>query len=388
MSTNEKDFLSDRKFVLWMLTGDVELQKYWEKALDENPAMRNDFDKAVARFGGLRLKGGALSDDEFAGLRLRIGRSVARSGRRRKIARLACWAAAACIAAVAITHIYIGKNAAREDVAFMEEHLIVGENADEKEIRLITDAGATRFAGDVHVRVGADGKTTIQEIDGGRQTVVEPAATMNRLVVPYGKRSELALSDGTRVWINSGSALEFPAVFDEKKPRIVNLSGEIYIEVAPDASRPFYVNTPAFQVKVHGTKFNISAYHDSDAASVVLVDGKVGVRNLQGAEMVLTPNDKLTCGAAEWEKRPVDVLEYISWKDGYMLLNRSPILSVLKRMERYYNLSFNIRDSVRLETVTCTGKLYLSENPDEVMSAVSFLSSTKYSRQDGVICIE
>jgi ferric-dicitrate binding protein FerR (iron transport regulator) len=211
---------------------------------------------------------------------------------------------------------------------------------------------------------------------------------MNKLVVPYGKRSQLALSDGTSLWINSGSALEFPAVFSDGEPRSINLMGEIYIEVAADESRPFYVNTKDFQVKVYGTKFNVSAYHDADASSVVLVNGSVSVRNPAGNETFLSPNDKLTCLPERWDKQQVDVAEYISWKDGYMLLNRSPIVSVLKRMERYYNLSFNIADSLRLETITCTGKLYLSESLDEVMSAVSFLSSTTYSRKDGTIRIE
>ncbi|MDR2497760.1 MAG: FecR domain-containing protein [Tannerellaceae bacterium] len=390
MSTNEKNFLNDSRFVAWMLTGDEELRLYWHRALEADPSLRDDFDRAVARFGKLRLHGGALSDDEFAGLRRRISRSVAGAERRRRLVRPAYWAAAACIAALAVVsiYIYVKDNAARDEVAFPGRSLTADEHLGRKEISLITERGASSFAGDVHVSVDADGRALVRELDGGKQTLVEPAATMNKLVVPYGKRSQLLLSDGTRLWINSGSVLEFPAVFADKGPRLINLLGEIYIEVAPDGDRPFYVNTEEFQVKVHGTRFNVSAYQDGDASSVVLVDGRVSVRSPSGGETVLLPNDKLSCGPELWNKQPVDVAEYISWKDGYMLLNRSPLPSVLKRLERYYNLSFGMADSIRAEAITCTGKLYLSDNPEEVMSAVAFLSSTAYSRKDGIIRIE
>lgn len=102
-------------------------------------------------------------------------------------------------------------------IELLSENIIVGENLDEKDIYLITDAGTTTFSQNVHVQVNENGSTIVQEADGNKSTIIEKEkSTMNKLVVPYGKRSKLELSDGTKVWLNSGSTLEFPSVFTEK----------------------------------------------------------------------------------------------------------------------------------------------------------------------------
>jgi ferric-dicitrate binding protein FerR (iron transport regulator) len=389
MNTDGKDFLSDGKFVTWMLTGDVELQRYWDKFLEENPALRSDFDKAADSFKKLKLSGGTMSLEESRLLRLRIARSVARPERKR-IGLGAIGYAAACVLALIGFSIYmlVNNNGAVSETDFAGKHIIVGESLSKEEISLITESSIASFSGDVHLQVDSDGKTVVEEVAGGKRTVVEGASAMNKLVVPYGKRSRLILPDGTRAWINSGSVIEFPASFDDNGPRRIGVAGEIYIEVAPDAGRPFYVDVKDFSIKVYGTKFNVSAYSDSDVKSVVLVDGKVSVSNGLGGEMFLLPNEMLSFRSERWSKEAVNVADYVSWKDGYLILNGAPVSLVLKRMERFYNLSFNISDSLKLEALSCTGKLYLSENADEVLSAVSFLSGATFRRQGGTVYIE
>jgi ferric-dicitrate binding protein FerR (iron transport regulator) len=87
------------------------------------------------------------------------------------------------------------------------------------------------------------------------------------------------------------------------------------------------------------------------------------------------------------DKKQVNVSNYVSWKDGYLMLQQTPIAEVLKQMERYYNLSFDIQEPVDLQSKTCTGKIYLSDNLDNVMTTISLLSSTKYTRDDKKIYI-
>ena len=389
MNNNRKDFLADGKFVLWALTGDRELREYWDEVLEKDPGLRDDFDAAVARFGKLRLSGGELSGEEYRRLRDRIVASVTHSKPRRRERRWIGYAAACFFVLIGFSiYMLIGNEGGGDEIEMAGRHIIVGENLNDEEISLISGSSYASFAGEVHVQIDDEGKTIVEEAGGGKRTVVEEAAGMNKLSVPYGKRSRLTLPDGTKVRINSGSVLEFPTVFNDNEPRSISLSGEIYVEVAPDPGRPFYVDTKDFRIRVYGTAFNVSAYNDGEVQSVVLVNGKLSVSDNINGEMFLSPNEKLSGGLNNWNREPVDITEYVSWKDGYLLLNGAPIASVLKRMERFYNLSFTIGDGLNLEAISCTGKLSLSENIDEVMSAVSFLSGTNYRRDGGTIYIE
>lgn len=115
------------------------------------------------------------------------------------------------------------------------------------------------------------------EINTSQEKVAkENVASYNQLVTPRGKRSVLTFSDGSKVWVNAGTRVIYPAEF-EKEKREIYVDGEIYIEVARDESRPFYVKTKNMNVRVLGTKFNVTAYESEYVQSVVLVSGSVQV---------------------------------------------------------------------------------------------------------------
>jgi ferric-dicitrate binding protein FerR (iron transport regulator) len=83
----------------------------------------------------------------------------------------------------------------------------------------------------------------------------------------------------------------------------------------------------------------------------------------------------------------VDVNQFISWKNGYLELNKTSMTEVLKQIGRYYNLSFNFDKDVNLQKRTCSGKIYLSENLDNVMITIGLLSSTQFTKKDNQIYI-
>ena len=89
-------------------------------------------------------------------------------------------------------------------------------------------------------------------------------------------RSSLTFSDGTKIWVNSGSKVIYPVSF-EKKKREIYVEGEVYLDVTHDTSWPFVVRTQQVDVKVLGTSFNVSAYKDDSNMQVTLVEGKVEV---------------------------------------------------------------------------------------------------------------
>ena len=185
--------------------------------------------------------------------------------------------------------------------------------------------------------------------------------------------------------MNSGTELTFPAEFSGTS-REIHLQGEIYIEVAP-SDRPFLVHTPKAVVHVKGTRFNISAYADEPTESVVLVSGSVQVEMQNQPPLTLVPDEMVAISSGQLTKSLVDASEYTSWHDGVIKFNRTSLTDVLKKIGRYYNVSFESSSDIALNEKTVSGKLFLSNNLDSVMTTVSVLSSTDYKREDNLIWI-
>ena len=120
--------------------------------------------------------------------------------------------------------------------------------------------------------------------------------------------------------------------------------------------------------------------------TVVLVEGSVAVK-AEGRETMLKPNRKLEISDGRFTEETVDVSEYISWTKGVLECNEMPFSEILKRVGRYYNVDFENSPDILLNSKTCSGKLFLSDNLDSVMVSISVLSSTKYIREDNIIHI-
>lgn len=390
MEQNKKNFLQDNLFITWHLTGDPNLQAYWEDYIEKHPDEKDEFENAIHNLSRVQLNKEALTDIEYHQLLNRIHSSVDKANKKKHSHIFLRYAAAVCILAVISFSFYRYYQHNTVKLPFLSESLIVGENLEEKEIYLITDSETTSFSKDVRVHINEKGSAVVEELgEGGKSKVVETGETkMNKLVVPYGKRSQLQLADGTNVWVNSGSVLEFPSTFTGDT-RMVNLVGEMFVDVAKDSHKPFIINTQQLQVKVYGTQFNVSAYQDNTPPAIVLVEGSVGVKAASHKdEIQMKPHEMLTFENNIFTKKNVDILQYISWKDGYLVLQKTSMTNVLKQVERYYNLTFDIPQSNELTSLTCTGKIYLSNDLDNVMETISLLSTTKYRRNEKMIYID
>jgi len=137
-----------------------------------------------------------------------------------------------------------------------------------------------------------------------------------------------------------------------------------------------------------GTKFNVSTYAGS-LSSVILVEGSVSLQSVNKQELFLLPEEQAIYSESTgtFNTQRVDIHSFISWKDGYLTFEDTPITEALKQIERYYNLSFNYDDNVSFQNLTCTGKIILSENLDNVMTALTLISATKYKKEDKLIYI-
>ena len=115
---------------------------------------------------------------------------------------------------------------------------------------------------------------------------------MNTVTVPQGQRVHLTLSDGTKVWLNAKTKMEYPQSFKVSDQRIVKVDGEAYFEVSK-TGQPFIVNVNGMQVEVLGTTFNISAYPNEEYQTT-LVNGSVRVSAEKGESLILKPSQQAT----------------------------------------------------------------------------------------------
>ncbi len=164
--------------------------------------------------------------------------------------------------------------------------------------------------------------------------------------VPEGGEYRVVLSDGTKVWINSGSELTSPMNF-EKGERVVELKGEAYFDVIKSKEWPFIVRTCRSSVKVLGTSFNVCSYEGDALEQVTLEQGGVEVKH-HDETYLLHPGEQfeLDTRNEEIEVKPVNVKLYTSWIDGMFRFHNMPLDLLTVKLERWYNVHFVFSNEV------------------------------------------
>lgn len=229
---------------------------------------------------------------------------------------------------------------------------------DENSITIIQENGNTQVIkedGSVEI-VDRNGRTIGKQngtqldyknvVSGNRDQLPDEVLTYNELVVPYGKRMKLILSDSSIVHINSGTRLKYPVKFLKNKDRMVFLEGEAFFEVSKSKTASFIVNTDNIDIRVLGTKFNVSSYANDNAVNTVLVEGSVelnatGSAKKDNEKYVLIPGE-----IASWDKSinnmeiaKTDVNEYTSWINGQIIFRIRPFPEIIKVLERHYDIT-------------------------------------------------
>ncbi len=165
-----------------------------------------------------------------------------------------------------------------------------------------------------------------------------------QLITPKGGTYSVTLSDGTKVWLNAASTLKYPAQFSGGE-RIVTLEGEAYFEVQPvyksQSKIPFKVISNDQTVEVLGTAFSISAYPDEEETKTTLVEGSVRLQPAAGGSVVsLVPGEQGVLAAGSIAKHEVNVSAQTAWKDGLIVLKGASVATVIKQIERWYDVEF------------------------------------------------
>ena len=199
--------------------------------------------------------------------------------------------------------------------------------------------------------VGKDSLSTLIYDD-----IIVDKLVYNTIMVPHAGEYELILSDGTQVWLNSGSSLKYPVNFIGNKREVI-LTGEGYFDVSHNANKPFIVKTDHTQVKVYGTKFNVMGYSDEKEEQVTLVEGKVGII-VDYQESLLDPGEQasILTATGDVEINEVNTSLYTGWVEGELRFRKMPLNQLAKKLSRWYDVDFFFANSSVVQK-TFTGKV-------------------------------
>ena len=206
------------------------------------------------------------------------------------------------------------------------------------------------------------GVTNVQTAQNtSAQTVTtEPAKTqetviakdepkLRKVATPRGMNVKVTLPDGSEVWLNAESSIEFPTAFIGGE-RNVSLKGEAYFKVAHDENSPFYVNCANMSVKVLGTEFNFRNYRD-ETAHVSLVRGSVEVMqgDMRQGDIRLQPGqDAWLDNSGTIHVNNIDTYGVTQWVKGFFYFENAPLIDILKEMGRWYNMGIVFRNPANM----------------------------------------
>lgn len=206
--------------------------------------------------------------------------------------------------------------------------------------------------------------------------------SFNEITVPKGGKFEIHLPDGTKVWLNAASSLRYPLTFNSNQ-RKVELEGEAYFEVAKqERGQPFTVLTPHQQIQVLGTHFNVNAYDNEQAVKTTLLQGSVKV-STQGTAAILKPNEQsnLTKLDDGFIVQKVDPTEAIAWKEGDFIFNNTDLKTIMRQLERWYDVE--VVDLASFPDNTYNGKMKRAVKLSKVLQILELTSDLKFKIELG-----
>lgn len=210
----------------------------------------------------------------------------------------------------------------------------------------------------------------------------EMADRINVLEVPAGQRMSITLEDGTLVWLNGGSRMEYPVLF-ARDERHVKLSGEALFDVAHDAEHPFVVETFASEIEVLGTKFNVYADDENGRFTTTLAEGKIRARNLVGnrqEQIVLNHNEMVRLVNGHLVPSKVADLDALCWTEGYINIRNVAFEELMERFENAYDVRIVIDRPTMPAIGYASGKIRTSEGVDFALHLLQQACDFSYTK--------
>lgn len=219
-----------------------------------------------------------------------------------------------------------------------------------------------------------DAATILKVADGQlAYDAIEQASSMqyNTLSTPKGGQYALTLPDGSKAWLNALSTIRFPTAFLGHE-RLVEITGEVYFEIAKDPLKPFIASTNGVKIEALGTQFNVNAYKDEAYTTTTLIEGVVRVTN-EYTDHTIHPGEQVVIqsgtGQAELNK-DVNVEEVMAWKNGLTVFRSMDIQSIMRQLSRWYDVNIVYQGNIPPQRFT--GKISRYANLSEVLSMLEY----------------
>lgn len=204
------------------------------------------------------------------------------------------------------------------------------------------------------------------------------------MYVPDGKIDSVVLSDNTKLIVNAGTSVIYPARFNKhSKTRNVYVNGNCHLAVAKDPLHPFVVNMGSLKVKVLGTHFSVNSYNDNDRIVVTLEEGLVKAFDARHS-MYLRPNEQLIYYRSDgrMQKQRVDAMACNSWVNGNIDFSAQTLGQILKTIERHYDVKFDVSRDIDLNR-RYTMNFRKGEPIDRVLKVLSMIYGNMHYAKKG-----
>ena len=303
-----------------------------------------------------------------------------------RLVKMKRYLAAACLAVIAGTTFYILNRPS--DKSNVAESTVNTNDPYKNDVAPGTDKATLTLANGSTIELDNSANKKIADENGtavnqqGAQLIYDagkspssnpPTLSYNMLSTPRGGQYNVVLPDGSRVWLNAESSIRFPTAFTGNE-RSVEITGEVYLEVTQNKSKPFKVSVNGMKVEVLGTHFNINAYLDEAVIKTTLLEGSVKVVNGESLAVIKRGQQAQVFNTASMGRAikvidNADINSAIAWKQGLIVFNQADIKEILRQVSRWYDVDVEYKNEIKVprfygeipRTVTLTEVLKIIE---------------------------
>jgi len=234
--------------------------------------------------------------------------------------------------------------------------------------------------GNVEVKKLENGQVAYQTSHGD-VSAAEEKIFYNTITTPRGGEYQVTLSDGTKVWLNAASSIRFPTAFRGAN-RNVQITGEVYFEVAHNADKPFKVSAGKSAIEVLGTHFNVNAYNDEVQIRTSLLEGSVKVAAADETNpkqvKILRPGQqaRMVKSGRISIANNIDTEEVMAWKNGLFVFKSTDLRSIMRQIARWYDVDIEYKGHVGMQF---TGQITRNNNVSKVLQMLELTEEVKFS---------
>lgn len=378
------DYLKDDDFLRWQLFQSKEDDLYWENILVNNPELEYCIKEAQELYSkNIQLSNHKMSQEEVISEFISLHDRIKRKKRARHtilwIASTACF----LLLSISLLFKFIPLGDPSSTLAVADGNKIYNSN----EIILTVGDSDIMLTNDSEIQYLVDGDITVdgEKLDKHNTQSGSSAIISNKLVVPHGRSSKIRLSDNSVIWVNAGTTLMYPSVF-EKNKREIYVNGEVFIDATTDKDRPFIVKTNNLDVQVLGTKFNIIAYESDAMEQVILASGSVKVTSQNNKDFILKPSQMYQYENGIPSVQNVDLRKYISWIDGIYYFEDERLDRIMNKLSRYYGVDIICSQEIKHEK--CSGKMMLKNDLKDILNGLSFSFPIEVEEIEGIYYVK